>query len=137
MKTRFLLALFLFLNVALLAQSQDQILGKYWSPEKDAKIEIYKRNNSYFGKIIWAKNPRNDIKNPDPAKRNQPVVGMEFLKNFTFKNGAWEDGTIYDAESGKTYDCIIKLNEDNNIKVRGYIGISLIGRTETMERIKE
>jgi uncharacterized protein (DUF2147 family) len=57
------------------------------------------------------------------------------LHGFTFKDGSYMDGTIYDPQSGKTYDCKISLN-GNNLKVRGYVGISLFGRTEFFERIK-
>jgi uncharacterized protein (DUF2147 family) len=46
----------------------------------------------------------------------------------------WEKGTIYDPENGKTYSCKIYLENKNTMKIRGYIGISLIGRTEYLDK---
>ncbi|MBV9961801.1 MAG: DUF2147 domain-containing protein [Parafilimonas sp.] len=112
----------------------DNILGIYWSPKKDAKIEIYKKDNKYFGKSIWTSTNRKDIKNPNTSLKERELLGVELFTNFVYKNGIYQDGKIYDPESGKTYDCKITLN-GQNLKVRGYIGISLLGRTEIFERI--
>jgi uncharacterized protein (DUF2147 family) len=113
----------------------DQITGLYWSPQKDAKIEIYKKGEQYFGKSIWVAQPRKDSKNPNEALKTREVLGIELLTNFSFKDGAYTSGRIYDPESGKTYDCKMSLNGDM-LKVRGYVGISLFGRTEFFQRIK-
>src|SRR5688500_10408837 len=75
----------------------DDVIGIYWSPKKDGKIEIYKRNNKYYGKTISGDNPRLDIHNPDPTLRKRNVIGLEFLKDFEFDgDDEWEDGTVYD-----------------------------------------
>jgi uncharacterized protein (DUF2147 family) len=113
----------------------DAVIGQYWSPKKDAKIEIFKSGNKYFGKFIWGSNPTKDTKNPKKELRSRDLVGLTFLSNFTFDDGSYIDGTIYDPESGKTYSSKMKL-ENGNLKVRGYVGLSMFGRTETFERIK-
>jgi len=115
--------------------SPDEITGLYWSPQKDAKIEIYKRGDLYFGRSVWVAMPRKDNKNPNETLQIRDVLGIELLTNFSFDNGTYTKGEIYDPESGKTYDCKMTL-DGNNLKVRGYIGISLFGRTEIFERIK-
>jgi uncharacterized protein (DUF2147 family) len=112
----------------------DKIIGVYWSPKKDAKIEIYKKSDTYFGKSIWTETKRKDLKNPNPSLRDRELLGTDLFTNFVYKDGTYEDGKIYDPESGKTYDCKISFN-GKSLKVRGYIGISLFGRTETFERI--
>lgn len=117
--------------------SADAIIGTFWSPEKDGKIEIYKVGEKYFGKIIWSANPRKDDKNPDTSQRSRDLVGSTFLHDFVYDGkDTWTDGTIYDPKSGKTYDCKITLTESGDLNVRGYVGISLLGRTETFTRIK-
>jgi uncharacterized protein (DUF2147 family) len=60
------------------------------------------------------------------------------LKSFKFnaKNKSWENGEIYDPESGKTYSCNMKMETADKLNIRGYIGISLIGRTEVWTRVK-
>lgn len=115
--------------------SPNEIIGFYWSPKKDAKIEIYLKNGHYFGKFVWAATPRKDIKNPNKLLRNRDIVGLEFLTKFTYEDAVYTGGEIYDPETGKTYSCKMNLN-GSKLKVRGYMGISLFGRTEYFERIK-
>jgi uncharacterized protein (DUF2147 family) len=113
----------------------NEIIGFYWSPKKDAKIEIYLRGGKYFGKFVWAATPRKDSKNPTKALQNRDLLGLEFLTKFEYDDGVYDGGEIYDPETGKTYSCKMSL-EGNTLKVRGYIGISLFGRTEYFERVK-
>lgn len=115
----------------------DDVIGIYWSPKKDAKIEIYKRGNKYYGKTIWGKNPSLDTKNPDPNLRSRSVIGLEFLKDFVFDgDDEWKDGTVYDPESGNTYNCKMWL-ENGDLVLKGYIGFSLLGRSEKLERVRD
>jgi uncharacterized protein (DUF2147 family) len=116
------------------AQTADKIIGKYWSPKKDGKIEIYKTGNNYFGKIISGEKPGKDVNNPKPELRNRDVIGMVFLTNFIYADKQYQDGEIYDPTSGKTYSCKMWM-ENQNLKVRGFLGFSLLGRTETFDRI--
>ncbi|MEO8173274.1 MAG: DUF2147 domain-containing protein [Sediminibacterium sp.] len=117
------------------SNTADQVTGLYWSPKKDAKIEVYKKADKYFGKSIWVAAPRKDTENPVSALQSREVLGIELLTDFSFDSGVYKGGKIYDPVSGKTYSCKMNL-EGNNLKVRGYIGISLFGRTEIFERIK-
>ncbi|MGC4020942.1 MAG: DUF2147 domain-containing protein [Cyclobacteriaceae bacterium] len=77
-----------------------------------------------------------DEKNPDPALRTREVIGLVILKDFEAdKEGkVWENGTIYDPREGKTYSCKMTLKDANNLSIRGYVGVSLFGRTETYTR---
>jgi uncharacterized protein (DUF2147 family) len=113
----------------------NEIIGFYWSPKKDAKIEIYLKGGKYFGKFVWAATPRKDSKNPTKALQSRDILGLEFLTGFEYDDGVYNGGEIYDPETGKTYSCKMSM-EGNKLKVRGYIGISLFGRTEYFERIK-
>jgi uncharacterized protein (DUF2147 family) len=135
MKHVLFLCLFVFLGNTLLAQT-DAIERIWYNQEKTAKIQIYKaKDNKFYGKIVWLKEPNENGKpkvdddNPDPKKRNQPLMGLMVLKGF-IKDGSktYEDGSIYDPKNGKTYSCKITHN-GNSLDVRGYMGISLIGRT--------
>jgi uncharacterized protein (DUF2147 family) len=132
-----------FVSFMAYAQSNsDDILGTWYNAEKTSKIRIYKcgdGNKKYCGKIVWlAKDkeddggPRVDKNNPDPKKRKDPMMDMVILKLFVYDKSdkEWEDGTIYDPKNGKTYSCIIK-REGKTLKVRGYVGVSMVGRTST------
>ena len=117
--------------------SQDAKVLGIWSTEDNlGKIEIYKRNNKFFGKIIWAKNPETlDSKNPDEKLRNRKVIGVEILKDFVFsEKNTWNNGTVYDPKNGKTYSCIMKLRNERELEIRGYIGFSWIGRSSIWKR---
>lgn len=123
------------LSIAFAQTNADVITGLYWSPKKDAKIELYKKGDKYYGRSIWVANPRKDNQNPVLAMRTREVQGIELLTDFSYDDGKYTGGKIYDPESGKTYDCKMSL-VGKDLKVRGYIGISLFGRTEIFERIK-
>jgi uncharacterized protein (DUF2147 family) len=140
---------FLFITVSLfsittLSQNKaDDIIGVWLTAGKEpGKIQIYKSAGKFYGKIFWVKNPtkngkpKTDINNPDASKRNDPIVGLVILKGFKFDgDDEWKDGDIYDPQSGKTYSSYIYLSNINTLKVRGYIGLSLFGRTETWTRV--
>ncbi len=138
MKTTFLLLLStLILHANSLASSSpDVILGEWLSQEKDGKINIYKQGDKFYGKITWSKTPgKKDINNPDPKLRSRDIVNTVILQDFKFTGSAWEDGKIYDPKSGKTYDCILKVKENNKVlDIRGYVGVPMFGRTSTWTR---
>jgi len=126
----------------------DDIVGVWMNEDKDAQVEIYKDNGKYFGKIVWLLNPideetnkpKLDDKNEDVSLRDRPVMGLLLLKDFVFDgDDEWEDGTIYDPKNGKTYSCYMEFEDEDDmstLKIRGYIGISLLGRTTYWTAVK-
>ena len=131
------------------AASGDDILGVWNNAEKDAKIEIFKCNGKYCGKIVFAKEPnypadskkgtpstpRLDGKNPDRAKKSRPIIGLQIVNDFIFdEKGVWKDGSVYDPKNGKTYRGKITLVSPNKLNLRGFVGIPLFGRTTTWTR---
>lgn len=146
------LAFLLFVCTAAFAQSPDAIVGKWLDGKGKAHIDIYKGpNGKYFGKIVWLKEPvypaddakkmagqeKVDRENPDPAKRKQPILGLTILRDFVYSNDKlWESGRIYDPENGKDYKCKMTLKSPDALDVRGFIGFSLLGRTENWIRVK-
>jgi uncharacterized protein (DUF2147 family) len=115
---------------------EDSILGDWLNQEKDGKINLYKNGDKYFGKITWIRDAgKKDEKNPDPALRTKDIVGLVILKSLVYKDGVWDGGSIYDPKSGKTYDCTMKLKDGGKtLDIRGYVGISMFGRTSTWTR---
>lgn len=139
MKKTIIITLFSFFFTSFFAQevSADAVIGSWLTASGKAIVNIYKEGDKYNGKIIWLKTPnyddgkpKMDKNNPDKEKRTAPLLGLNMLKGFTFRKGQWLDGTIYDPENGKTYSCFIKYRE-GMLDLRGYIGISLVGRTQT------
>ncbi len=125
------------------AQNRDAIVGQWANASGEAHVDVSKRNNKYYGKIVWLKNPKDDkgntkvdSKNPNESLKSKPILELEILNDFVFDGQKWTDGKIYDPKSGKTYSCNITLREDGNLNIRGYIGISIIGRSEVWKKVK-
>lgn len=138
--TRTLSILFLFISSLVFSQTQkaDDLIGTYMTDKNEGMVEITKRDNKYFGKLLWTKTEgKLDTNNPDVKLQSQPLRGKEILKSFDF-NGSdlWHNGTIYDPKNGKTYSCKITRDEKGNLSVRGFIGVSLIGRTTLWIKVK-
>lgn len=128
------------------AVSGDDIVGVWFNEEKDARIEIYPCGSAWCGRIVWLREPdypagsdegtpgtpKVDHHNPDKALRRRPVMGLEIMHSFAFAGrNLWKDGKIYDPKNGKTYSGRIRLISPQRLDLRGYVGISLIGRTST------
>jgi uncharacterized protein (DUF2147 family) len=136
---------FIFLNLITRAQAEnpDAILGVWKNGEGTGQIRIEKAGDKYQGKIVWLKEPidpetgkpKLDKLNSDKSVRSKPIMGMTNLWGFSWKGkNVWDDGKIYDPKKGSTYSCTIKMKDANTLEVRGYIGISLIGRTDNWTR---
>ena len=111
----------------------------------DATFEISENQGKLSGKIIAIREPqtpdgkdKTDVHNPDAAKRERPIIGLVFLSGFTQKSQTrWENGTVYDPKSGNTYSGSMELDGPEKINMRGFIGISLIGRTDVWTRVRK
>jgi uncharacterized protein (DUF2147 family) len=137
-----------FISNPLQAQVKaDDVTGVWLNEDQDAHIKIVNRDGKYFGNIVWLKEPNEedtgmpklDDENPDEALQSRPIMGLELLSNFEFDgDDEWEDGDIYDPKSGKTYSCYMVFTDKtkNELKVRGYIGVSLIGKTTYWTRVE-
>lgn len=131
-----LIFVFVISFISKFAIAQDITQGTWYNDEKTGKIQFYKQGDKIFGKIVWLKEPnengkpRTDKENPDAKLKSRPLIGLVNLKNFkTEGKGVWEDGEVYDPKNGKTYSCKMTLVSPTQLDVRGFIGISIIGRT--------
>jgi uncharacterized protein (DUF2147 family) len=134
---------------ALIAGGPDDLLGTWYNEERDAQIEIVRCGKKYCGKIVWLKEPdypdgskdgeagtpRLDQNNPEPVLRRMPILGLQIVRDFTYdKENSWTGGRVYDPKNGKSYQGNMTLVEPNRLHLRGFIGISLFGRTTTWTR---
>jgi uncharacterized protein (DUF2147 family) len=116
----------------------NKIIGTWLTEDKKGKIQIYQQGNLYFGKIIGGDQPeRLDTNNPDAKLQSRKLTGMIILSNFEYDGkDTWENGKIYDPDNGKTYSCLMKLKNANSLEIRGYVGLSIFGRTSVWTRIE-
>ena len=127
MKKIFLL-LTIFLSLKSFSQKEaDAIIGKWINvPRQTTMIEVYKINNEYRGKIIWAK---------DGDKRKP--IGFIILEKLEYdsKRRIWENGKITDPNSGNTYSAIAKIKDDGILEVNGYIGFTFFGKKKNFKKV--
>jgi uncharacterized protein (DUF2147 family) len=130
------------LSISAKAQT-DKIEGLWYNDIKSAKVLISKGSNGkFYGKVVWLKEPLKNGKpkvdelNADEKLRIRPRLGLPVLADFV-KDGdnRYTEGTIYDPNNGKTYSCKITY-KGKTLAIRGYIGISLFGRTTTWTRVE-
>ena len=107
------------------------------SGEIDSVIEVYKKYGKAYAKIIDIKDPtrRNAICTQClDDNKNKPILGLNILTGLKKEGKEWSGGTILDPRNGKIYKCYLQLSNPNTLKIRGYIGISLFGKTAYWKR---
>lgn len=124
------------------------VTGVWKTEGGDSQLELFKCADKMCGKIVWLKVPRYidcndgplgaikvDRKCPDTSLRRRPILGLQVMKGLTATGrNQWENGTCYDPETGKSYKCKMRLTAPGRLELRGYIGISLIGRNFALTR---
>ena len=130
-----------FLIFSINTFSQD-IVGKWKTIDDKRNIttsifEIYKKGDTYSGKILLILNEKNkDVcTSCKGTYHNKNLKNVVILKNLEKEENIYENGNITDPENGKTYNCYVELVSDNKLKIRGYIGFSIFGRTQYWYRV--
>ena len=112
--------------------TQDDETGK-----QKSEVLIYIESGKLYGKITKLLLPEDDGKicvNCKGENKDKPIEGLVIINDLQLEDNIWEDGTILDPKSGKIYDCYIGFEDDNTLKVRGFLGFSLLGRTQVWKR---
>jgi len=134
--SRLLILCFSLAGPVLPAES-DLLEGSFWGPERDARIQFYREGGHLCGKIVWLAHPGKDDNNPEVGLRDRSLLNLTIIRGFSPAGpDEWADGTVYDPDSGDTYHGKIwfKSGDHNHLYLRGFVGISLFGRTEIFER---
>ncbi len=126
------------------AGSELSPVGVWETAGGDSHVQIQKCGANLCGTIVWLKDPlgddgkdATDSKNPDPSLRRRKIVGLRLLGGFEQSGSdpnVWSNGTIYDPDNGKTYSCKLTMQDSNTLRVRGFIGFSLLGATQLWTR---
>lgn len=124
----------------------DKITGIWLSEDSDVKLkfEIYKSAGKYFGKLLWAstmfeadgKTPKKDPKNPDKNLRNRSRQNIVNVTDLTYEDGEYVGGKLYNPDDGRTYSLKATLKSVTQLEFRGYMGVSLFGKTRQFKRIQ-
>ncbi len=127
-------------------QPADGIIGKWESVDGEVKLrfEFFKQEGKYFGKLLWAsdmyeadgKTPKKDFKNPNENLQGRSRQNIVNITNLQFGDGEYADGKLYNPSDGDTYSLKAKLKSADELHFRGYLGISMLGKTMKFKRIK-
>ncbi len=130
---------------SILVSNAQSIFGKWKTIDDNTGIEksiveIYKVDGKAYAKVLQILEKGKEDELCDKckgAKKGKPIKGMEIINGLSQDDGEWNGGKILDPKVGKEYKCYITLETPNKLKVRGYIGFSLFGRTQYWYRVKE
>ena len=141
MKSTIVFCVFFFLfTTSLLAQSPIGVWKTIDDKDGQASshIEIYDVNGKLHGKVIkLLQDPEDSVcQECSGDKKNQPIIGMEVLWNLKKYKDYWSYGKVLDPENGKTYKCNLKMEGEDRLTLRGYIGFAALGRNQTWHRVK-
>ena len=140
MRRNLLIAPFVFFGFIVFAQSPVGIWKNLDDEDGREKshIEIYEQNGTLRGKVIKLL-PAATITKCDKctgANKGKSLVGMDILWDLKKSGNVWEGGEILDPKNGKVYDCKIELDGKDKLKVRGFVGVSMFGRTQIWYKVK-
>ena len=122
--------------------SPDAIVGKWAADDGTVKLDMFKAGSEYQARFLYGHlvveadgvTMKKDVNNPDPALRNRSLKNIVFATGLHYGNGEWTDGSIYDASSGRTYNCKAEI-EGGKLHLRGYLGVSALGQTTVLHRM--
>ena len=128
------------LAAAAAAGGPDAVVGRWMTETRHGIVEITRCGTSICGKLLTsdgiAANPAvKDVNNKNENLRGRSLKGLQMLGGFTFDGSRWDDGTIYNAEDGKTYDARITITDANTLKLRGCIFVPLC-KNQTWTRVR-
>ena len=141
----------IFVALALIAAAPNAAwsktpVGKWATKGGKSHVAIAPCGDKLCGRIVWLKNPNTDEgkpkidkNNPNSMKQARPILGLQILHGFEKDEdeaNVWRSGRIYNPEDGKTYRCTLTLRSDGTLRVRGYIGIPLLGKSQIWKRIE-
>ncbi|HEX7478128.1 MAG TPA: DUF2147 domain-containing protein [Polyangiales bacterium] len=126
------------------AQPGDALLGEWWTEGSEGRIKFIRAHDGTFRGITTCcphpqadkRNPSKDIHNPKPELRDRSTIGIIIIWKLQYDDGEYENGYVYSPRDGKTYRMDIKMLDRDTVKIRGYLGIPLLGQSQIWKRAK-
>ena len=116
----------------------DEILGEWWTENNEGRIRITRDKEGYYRGTTSCcardGKPTLDVNNPKPELRNRSTLGIVIIWKLKYEDGEYVDGYVYNPRDGKTYRMEMKVIDSDTLKIRGYMGISLLGQTQVWKR---
>jgi uncharacterized protein (DUF2147 family) len=118
------------------AQSADDALGVWENPENKSHTQFYKCGAGVCGKIVRVVDgQKTDDKNPDPAKRSRPIVGLVIMQGAKKTGPTTWSGQLYNRADGKTYSGTLTVKSKNAVELSGCVAV-VFCKTTTFTRVR-
>ena len=133
----------LFCITAMTSMQSQSVIGK-WKTIDDATgeaksiVEVFSKSGKIYAKVVDILDPatkNNLCKQCSGEDKNKPILGLTIIKGLSKDGSEYNSGEILDPKNGKLYKCALTLESKDKLKVRGYIGFSLLGRTQYWHRV--
>ena len=126
------------------AGESSPIVGVWLHPNGRIQMEVTPCREEFCAKLVWFKSPNDaegqplvDVKNPDPALRLRPLLGLQVLHGLRpTAEGTWEGGEVYNPDDGENYNARMSIQEDGSLRVRAYFLSPILGKTLVWSRVK-
>lgn len=136
---------FFFVLLCTQVGASQSILGKWktiddLSGKEKGIVEIYEKKGVYYARILEILEPENKHRKCSLCHgedKDKPLLGLVIISGLKKDGSEYSGGKVLDPKNGKYYKCYIELEEPDKLKVRGYIGVSLLGRTQYWHRVKK
>ncbi|MEY4012109.1 MAG: hypothetical protein RIT22_1233 [Bacteroidota bacterium] len=130
----------LFFSITMNSQS---IVGKWKTiddetGEAKSIVELFLKSGKMYAKVVEVLDVANKnslCQKCSGEDKNKPILGLTIIKGLSKEGVEYTSGEILDPKNGKLYKCAISLESKDKLKVRGYIGFSLLGRTQYWHRV--
>lgn len=118
------------------------LVGEWWTEEREGRVRFERApDGTYRGRTSWRApgpdtddSPILDRNNPDPKLRRRKTLGIILIWNLAFEGGEYEGGYVYNPRDGDTYRFEAELLDPDTLKIRGYLGIPLLGQNQIWKR---
>lgn len=133
----------LFCITVMTSMQSQSVIGK-WKTIDDATgeaksiVEVFSKSGKIYAKVVDILDPatkNNLCKQCSGEDKNKPIIGLTIIKGLSKDGSEYNSGEILDPKNGKLYKCALTLESKDKLKVRGYIGFSLLGRTQYWHRV--
>jgi uncharacterized protein (DUF2147 family) len=116
----------------------DEILGEWWTENNEGRVRITRDKEGFYRGTTTCcardGKPMIDVNNPKPELRNRSMLGVVIIWKLKYEDGEYADGYVYNPRDGKTYRMEMKVLDGDTLKIRGYMGISLLGQSQVWKR---
>jgi uncharacterized protein (DUF2147 family) len=135
-----MVATMIIMSLLAAAPTADSVIGNWKTETRNGIVDIHRCGSSICGTLVTSDGIRDnpgfkDINNKDASQRNRVLKGIMMLQGFSWEDGAWNNGQVYNPDDGRIYKGRITPVDADHLKLRGCVFVPLC-KTQTWTRLK-